>query len=580
MAYILKLLWIAALLHLGLAANQYHLAQNNFKILCYHNVVDKITDPKIMNITTDQLIAHFKWLKTNNYHVISLDDIIKAQKGEKQLPENAVLLTFDDGYVSFYTRIYPLLKLYNYPAVYALVGKWQETPPDQTFLYGNAKKPRKMLLSWEEIKEMMDSGLIEFASHTYDSHHGILGNPQGNMQPAITTVKYDPDTRSYESTRAYIQRIENDLKKSSDIIYQHTGVRPRAIAWPYGAYNGIAQAIAKKYGMFIALTLDDGINTPKDLQALKRILINNNPKFEEFYWNMENETPPQISPEHSIFVNIDEIYDPNPKKTNDNLGLLIEKIRKFKISSIVLNPCSDIDHDGLVDMLYFPNNILPMRADLLNRVAWQLKARAPIEDVYIQMPLYTYERKNKALSLHQPKDQKAIRDIYYNMSKYSFFKGLLFDNSNDPENLDIENVIEFTHELYKSTRFFSYKFKTGLMLDAAKLMQPENQTLQKILPHYKYIYLNTKNLLCNPQNSQKTLSLLVQKIKLYPAALQKTLVLLNQTKEDNKVLVTQMEALKLLQVIHVGYRPENFIRTIHNNQNLIKLFSLRESIFE
>ena len=71
--------------------------KNSYKVLCYHNVVDKITDPKIMNITTDQLIAHFKWLKVNGYNVINLDDILKAKAGIKNLPKKAVLLTFDDG---------------------------------------------------------------------------------------------------------------------------------------------------------------------------------------------------------------------------------------------------------------------------------------------------------------------------------------------------------------------------------------------------------------------------------------------------------------------------------------------------
>ena len=115
--------------------------KNSYKVLCYHNVVDKITDTKIMNITTKQLIEHFKWLKVNNYHVITIDGILKARSGIKDLPKNAVLLTFDDGYKSFYTRVFPLLKLYNYHAIFALVGKWQDTPLDKDFLYGTIKRP-------------------------------------------------------------------------------------------------------------------------------------------------------------------------------------------------------------------------------------------------------------------------------------------------------------------------------------------------------------------------------------------------------------------------------------------------------
>ena len=65
--------------------------KNSYKVLCYHNVVDKVIDPKIMYVTTDQLISQFKWLKVNGYNIISIDDILKAKEGIKDLPKKAVL---------------------------------------------------------------------------------------------------------------------------------------------------------------------------------------------------------------------------------------------------------------------------------------------------------------------------------------------------------------------------------------------------------------------------------------------------------------------------------------------------------
>jgi biofilm PGA synthesis lipoprotein PgaB len=49
------------------------------------------------------------------YSVVSVQDLFDAAAGKKELPEKPILLTFDDGYLSFYTKVYPLLKKYHYP---------------------------------------------------------------------------------------------------------------------------------------------------------------------------------------------------------------------------------------------------------------------------------------------------------------------------------------------------------------------------------------------------------------------------------------------------------------------------------
>lgn len=551
--------------------------KNSYQVLCYHNVVDKITDPKVMNITTDQLIAHFKWLKVNGYHVINIDDILKAKRGEKDLPQKAVLLTFDDGYVSFYTRIYPLLKLYNYHAIYALVGKWQETPEDQTFLYGTLPRSRKMLLSWEEIKEMMTSGLVEFASHTYDSHHGILANPQGNTQPALTAIKFDKVTKRYESTQSYISRVENDIKKSSYIIYKHTGFRPRVIAWPYGAYNGIVQKIAKKYGMPITLTLDDGINTPDDIAGIKRILVKNDPQFGDFYWNIQEN---EFSPQRSIFINIDDLYDTDPKKTNKKLGRVINRIKKFNISAVIIKAYSDTDNDNLADMLYFPNKIMPMRADLLNRISWQLKSRSPIEDVFVQMPLSAFEIKNQKLSLYKANDQKKIMKIYSDMAKYSFFKGIVFDKNYNTLKVNTDDTIRFTNQLLHIMRDYTIELKKSIMIDAKDVTNPDNHDLAKFLNFYDYTFLNTQYLLANTKNAQKDLKELVSIVKNTYNGLQKSAFILADENHSNEELSDLMQTMLLQKAMNFGYQPKHILNNNLNIRELTKVFSLKSSPFE
>jgi len=75
------------------------------------------------------------------------------------LPDKAVLLSFDDGYESMYTRVFPLLKLYHFPAVLALVSSWMETAPGKNLGYDDTQFTRDNLLSWKQVREMEASGL-------------------------------------------------------------------------------------------------------------------------------------------------------------------------------------------------------------------------------------------------------------------------------------------------------------------------------------------------------------------------------------------------------------------------------------
>jgi len=97
----------------------------NLIVLAYHDVRDDVgldadRDPDATS--TDHLVAHFEWLKANGYHVVSFEQVKEASEGGRALPPDAVLLTFDDSLASFYTRVYPLLKAYNFPALQAVVG--------------------------------------------------------------------------------------------------------------------------------------------------------------------------------------------------------------------------------------------------------------------------------------------------------------------------------------------------------------------------------------------------------------------------------------------------------------------------
>jgi biofilm PGA synthesis lipoprotein PgaB len=306
--------------------------QSNFKVLSFHDIVQvKTAASEPDDVTADNLINYFSWLKANGYKVISIQDVIAAKKAGQPLPEKSIVLTFDDGYKSFHTYVMPLLKTFQYPATLAIVGSWLDVPDNGTVLYADKKVPRSKFLSIKELQEISRSGLVEIASHTYDLHHGVLGNVQGNTMPALTTFEYNKQTGEYESEEHYRQRIQSDLAKNNAWIKQHIGKSPGIIVWPYGRYNGMAQTMAKNLGMDVAITLDDGENFElQPVDSIRRIYLINNPDIDDFVANLRK-APPAL--ERVMHVDLDYVYDKDPVQQEKNLGTLLERVKESGVTT-------------------------------------------------------------------------------------------------------------------------------------------------------------------------------------------------------------------------------------------------------
>jgi biofilm PGA synthesis lipoprotein PgaB len=438
------------------AATKQHTVPAELTVIGYHEIVDPanalIPD---YAVSPDNLQRQLKGLLERGYHFVSVDDILQANSGKKPLPEKAVLLTFDDGYQSFYQNAYPILKTYKAPAVLALVGSWLAPNNHQTVDFDGKHIARNQFFSWDELREMSASGLVEIGSHSYALHDGIQANPQGNMEPAVITRAYNPKTQKYETEAQYKLRIYNDLKKNNAFISAHGLPKPRVMIWPYGSYNGEAVDIAAQLGMPITLTLEDGPNTTKTpLSALRRILVDRRMTPEDLDNEIsirEQNLSDNNRAQKIMHVDLDYIYDPDPAQQEKNLGHLLDRIVAMNVNSVYLQAFSDPDANGSADMVYFPNRHLPMRADLFNRVVWQIQTRTQVKRVYAWMPLLAWElpSNNKAaqhlvmteksdksngalnmgyhrLSPFSPDARQMIKDIYADLAKSAPIDGLLF----------------------------------------------------------------------------------------------------------------------------------------------------------
>ncbi len=511
-------------------------SSQRFITLSYHDVSDDAAlsgTSSIMFIKSAELVSQFAWLREQGYQPVSMEQIIAARNGGTPLPDRAILLSFDDGYRSVYTRVFPLLKLFNYPAVIALVGKWMDVPAGEMVAYGDEQVPREYFLEWHEVNEMVSSGLVEVASHSYDLHRGISANPQGNSQPAAVTQRYDHASGRYESEAQFKQRLRDDLTKSFNQIKKHTGRAPRVLVWPYGAYNQVTIDIATSVGMPYTMTLDSGGSHLSELSSIKRVLVKNNATLSDMVWDLQPWKEPPVRVAH---VDLDYVYDDDPRQQEKNLGLLLDRIKSLQINTVYLQAYADPDGDGHADALYYPSRHLPMRADLFNRVAWQLRTRAGVS-VYAWLPVLAYQFKDdhplsahyvksvphqhgvipndsyRRLSPFHPQVREVIGDIYEDLARQANFAGLLFhddaylsdfeDSSpwalqyyreelgmvdsieqirRDPLLLNkwsrgkTEALIKFTHYLRDRVKNYRSDIKTARNLYARVILQPGSET--------------------------------------------------------------------------------------------------------
>ncbi|RQH02213.1 poly-beta-1,6-N-acetyl-D-glucosamine N-deacetylase PgaB [Paraburkholderia dinghuensis] len=432
-----------------------------FRVLCFHDVRDNlraefntnnVLDPYAVD--TGTLTSIFSWLESNAYHPVTFEAVVASRHGGKPLPPRSVLLTFDDGFKSHHDKVLPLLKQFNYPAVMGIVTSWIDTPADSGIrLSDTIVVPRNTYMSWDEIRAVASSGLVELACHTHDLHHGAVANPQGNELPAATSHLYLKDQKRYETDAEFESRVRGDLARCIRQVKNQTGVTIRSMVWPYGAQNLTVRSVSSHLGMPTQFTLESGPNTSDiPLDRLRRILATYDLDVGGLERSMREpaENRGQINPvERVVVVSLDDVYDPAPDVQEKKLGELIERIYRLQPSSVYLQAFSDPAHTGVAQALYFPNRHLPVRSDLFSRAAWQLNTRSNVQ-VYAWMPMLAFAvpaqlngrvefvtaatggtvppgvSNVRRLSPFDPAARAYVRDLYEDLGKYAAFNGLLF----------------------------------------------------------------------------------------------------------------------------------------------------------
>lgn len=610
-----------------------------FVVLSYHDVKDAVArDARAGQtaVSTENLAAQFQWLRDHGYHVVSVRQILAAHAGKQPLPEKAVLLSFDDGYESVYSKAFPLLQRFRYPALVALVGCWL----DGSCKPGDGSRPAESLMTPAQLRELIASGWVEVASHSYDMHRGLVGNPQGNEQPMGVTRRYDPASGRYEDDGAYRARVRADLKRSSDGIWSALRVRPRVMVWPYGEANTPLLEAARAAGMPMTMVLRDGDNSVEDLTLVRRLLVAENPDIDDFARMMATLRIGD-RPLHVVHVDLDYIYDPDPVQTERNLGALLDRIQGMRVNTVYLQAFADPDGDGNAEAMYFPNRHLPVRADLFNRVAWQLQTRARVK-VYAWLPVlafrlnvpdawYVHEWQDgkprlashvyQRLSPFNRDARRVAGEIYEDLAKYCNFAGLLFHD--DAILSDYEDVspaamdwikrqhlstridrlratpqsrldwarrktavlVDWTRYLAERVRYYRPDIKTARNYYALPLLQPDSeewyaQSLETGLAGYDYVAVEAMPFMEKAEDPARWLEQLVRQVARQPDGLAKTVFELQAADWEKRtpvpmdVFLDQLQRVQREGATHLGYYPDNVFQDHPRQEDMERVFAL------
>ena len=105
------------------------------RVLIYHRIADPEStprlDPALVSATPRVFEQQMQYLSAR-FRVVALSDVLNAVQTGTTLPENAVLVTFDDAYADFGTTAWPILKRLGLPATLFVPTAYPDRP-EQAF---------------------------------------------------------------------------------------------------------------------------------------------------------------------------------------------------------------------------------------------------------------------------------------------------------------------------------------------------------------------------------------------------------------------------------------------------------------
>jgi len=222
--------------------------KNKVIVLMYHHI-DKTESGA--TISPARFGTHMKLLDEKGYNVISVEQFAEFMKKKIKVPNNAVVITFDDGYDSFRQYAVPIMEKYGMVGTHFIIGTSSDLH--------NVKTAH---LTWEDMRDMKQEG-HSFYSHTYDLHnYGPLNKDGSKTGPMLSNPLYLKDKGRVETDKEYLARITKDLSLMEQRLDEELNNDYQMIAFPFGAFNEKSKKVLSDLGVTLFFTTRPGINKP------------------------------------------------------------------------------------------------------------------------------------------------------------------------------------------------------------------------------------------------------------------------------------------------------------------------------
>lgn len=212
------------------------------------------------------------YLKKEGYSTIVMQDLIDFVYYKKELPLKPIMLTFDDGYLSNYDYILPILEKYDCKAVISVVGEFIERNSVEC-----VSNTAYSYMNWEQVNELVHSSYIEIQNHSYSMHK--ISKRKGASK------------KKGESYEQYKKALNNDIGKLQILMEEKTGYKPTTFTYPYGFSSKESNQILTDMGFLASLSCNVGVNylsgVKEELYDLKRYNRPNGINQERFFSQFE-----------------------------------------------------------------------------------------------------------------------------------------------------------------------------------------------------------------------------------------------------------------------------------------------------
>lgn len=224
----------------------------------YHGMLKDASKQGKYVISPETFEKDLQYLKANGYTAVGVNDLLDYVDGKGNLPEKPILLTFDDGYYNNYLYAYPLAKQYEMKIILSPIGYYTDLYSEK-----DADHPNYSHVTWDEVREMLESGVVEIQNHTYNLH-------------ASNGKRLGAKRLKGEDEAAYQKMLRQDLQTMQDKMTENTGITPTAFVFPFGAISDSALPVVRQMGFRCYVTCESRMNRitrdPECLFGLGRTL--------------------------------------------------------------------------------------------------------------------------------------------------------------------------------------------------------------------------------------------------------------------------------------------------------------------